>query len=210
VTATDAAAARVGAPLGRPRDPEVDRAIAQAALEVLAESGFEGVTVEEVAQRAGVAKSTVYRRFPGKPELLVSVLNHACQEPVEEHDTGSVVDDLVAVAEGLVRSLRTSDLGRAVPAVVAAAARHPEVAEAHGAFVAGRRTVALAAVRRGIGRGELDPDVEPDMLVDMVVGPVFHRQLISRRPVDEAWIRSLVERAVRGCAPAGGVDRSGE
>ena len=188
-------------PPGRPRDPEVDRAIAQAALEVLAESGFEGVTVEDVAQRAGVARSTVYRRFPGTPELLVTVLHHACQGRVDDPDTGSVLEDLLAVAEGLHRSLRSTDVGRALPAVVAAAARHPEVAEAHGSFVASRRRVALVAVQRGIERGEVDDDVEPDTLVDMVVGPVFHRHMISRRPIRAPWLRELVTRAVRGCSP---------
>jgi len=195
-------------PLGRPRSTEADEAIAHAALTLLAESGFEGVTVEAVALRAGVAKSTVYRRFPGKPELLVTVLQHACQVPVEDADTGSVVGDLVAVADGLRRSLTDTELGRAMPAVVSAAARHPEVAEAHRSFVATRRAVAVGAVRRGIERGEVDPAVDPDTLLDMVVGPLFHRQLINRRPVTERWIHEVVARAVRGCAPVLGPSRA--
>jgi AcrR family transcriptional regulator len=190
------------APLGRPRSIEADAAIAQAALAVLAESGFEGVTVEAVAQRAGVARSTVYRRYPGKPELLVTVLQHSCGAPIDDPDTGSVVGDLTEVAEGLHRSLSSTDLGRALPAVIAAATQHPEVADAHRAFVTGRRRVALAAVRRGIERGEIDPDVEPDTVVDLVVGPVFHRHYVSRRPITDAWIGAIVTRAVRGCAPS--------
>src|SRR5690349_14566305 len=97
------------APLGRPRSAEADEAIARAALAVLAESGFEGVTVEAVAARAGVARSTVYRRFPGKPELMVTVLQHACQAPVDDTDTGSVEEDLVAIAEGLRLSMQESE-----------------------------------------------------------------------------------------------------
>jgi AcrR family transcriptional regulator len=189
--------------VGRPRSAEADDAIAHAALALLAESGFDGVTVEAVAQRAGVARSTVYRRYPGKPELLVTVLQHACGATFDDPDTGSVVGDLVAVAEALHLSLDTTDLGRALPAVIAAAAVHPEVARAHRTFVAGRRRVALASVRRGIERGEVDPGVEPDTLVDLVVGPVFHRHFVSGRPISEGWIAQIVERAVRGCAPAG-------
>jgi AcrR family transcriptional regulator len=204
VTAAGSTVDSVAPTLGRPRDPEVDRAIAQAALAVLADSGFEGVTVEAVAQRAGVARSTVYRRFPGTPELLESVLHHACRAPVVDADTGSVVEDLLAVVEGLDRSFESTDLGRAMPAVVAAAARLPEIAEAHETFVASRRAVAVAAVQRGIDRGELDPAIEPDTLVDMVVGPVFHRHLVSRRPVTAPWLRELVVRSVRGCSPAPG------
>ena len=58
-------------------------------------------------------------------------------------------------------------------------------------------------MRRGIERGEVDPDVEPDTLVDLVVGPVFHRHFVSRRPITDGWIAEIVARAVRGCAPAG-------
>ena len=113
------------------------------------------------------------------------------------------------VAEGLHRALTSTDLGRALPAVIAAAAQHPDVAAAHRAFVASRRRVALAAVARGIERGEVDPEVDPDTLVDLVVGPVFHRRFMSRRPVAEAWIREIVTRAVRGCAPTGVPSRRG-
>jgi AcrR family transcriptional regulator len=190
-------------PVGRPRSTEADEAIAHAALALLAESGFEGVTVEAVAQRAGVARSTVYRRFPGKPELLVTVLAHSCRATVDDPDTGSVLGDLTAVAEALARSLGATDLGRALPAVIAAAAVHPDVADAHRTFVASRRRVALAAVARGIDRGEIDPEVDPDTVVDLVVGPVFHRQFVSRRPITGAWIAEIVARAVRGCAPTG-------
>ena len=114
-----------------------------------------------------------------------------------------MVGDLTAIAEGLHRALTSTDLGRALPAVIAAAAQHPEVAAAHRTFVASRRRVSLAAVARGIERGEVDPAVDPDTLVDLVVGPVFHRRYVSRRPVGEGWIAEIVTRAVRGCAPDG-------
>jgi AcrR family transcriptional regulator len=189
-------------PVGRPRSVEADAAIATAALAVLAESGFEGVTVEAVAARAGVARSTVYRRFPGKPELLVTVLAHSCQAVVADPDTGTVVGDLEVIALGLQHALTQTDLGRALPAVIAASACHPDVAAAHKAFVSRRRTVMLAAIRRGIERGEVAADVDPDTLADLVVGPIFHRRFTGPRPAPEAWIREVVARAVRGCAPS--------
>jgi AcrR family transcriptional regulator len=199
VGAVDAARA----PLGRPRSTEADAAIATAAMAVLAESGFEGVTVEAVAARAGVARSTVYRRFPGKPELLVTVLAHSCQGLVPDPDTGTVVGDLEALASGLQHALTETDLGRALPAIIAASACNPEVAAAHKAFVSQRRTVMLLAIGRGIERGEVAPDVDPDTLADLVVGPIFHRRFTGPRPVSDAWIREIVARAVRACAPTG-------
>jgi AcrR family transcriptional regulator len=188
-------------PVGRPRSAEADAAIADAVLGLLAESGFEGVTVEAVAQRAGVARSTVYRRFPDRIRLVESVLHQACQIPVVEPDTGSVGGDLLAIATGLRRVLTTTEFGRALPAVVAAAAGNAEVAEAHRAFVATRRRVSFDAVRRGVERGEVDPDLDPEVLIDMVVGPVFHRLFMSRRSVTDDWLAELVERSVRACAP---------
>jgi AcrR family transcriptional regulator len=190
-------------PVGRPRSTEADAAIAGAALGLLAEAGFEGVTVEAVAQRAGVARSTVYRRFPDRTRLVESVLHHACQVPAVEPDTGSVGGDLLAVAKGLRRVLTATEFGRALPAVVAAAAGNPEVAEANRAFVATRRRVSLEAVARGVERGEVDPDLDPEVLIDMVVGPVFHRLFLSGRPVTDEWLAELVDRSVRACAPSG-------
>jgi AcrR family transcriptional regulator len=190
-------------PVGRPRSAEADAAIVDAVLGLLAESGFEGVTVEAVAGRAGVARSTVYRRFPDRTRLVESVLHQACRIPVAEPDTGSVAGDLVAIATGLRRVLTTTEFGRALPAVVAAASANPEVAEAHRAFVASRRRVSLDAVARGVERGEVDAALDPEVLIDMVVGPVFHRVFMSRREVSDEWLAELVERSVRACAPSG-------
>ncbi len=187
--------------LGRPRSTEADEAIAHAALTLLGETGFEGVTVEAVAARAGVAKSTVYRRYPGKPELLVEVIRQASCAPMVVPDTGTVEGDLVAIAEHLRQSFTRTDLGRALPAVVAAAARHPEVASAHRTYVSARRSVVIDAIERGIERGEIDPAVDPELLIDMIVGPLFHRAFVSRRPIDNALVVELVSRALRGAAP---------
>lgn len=183
---------------GRPRSPEADAAIVRAALEQLVACGFEGTTVEAVAARAGVAKSTVYRRYPGKLELLTSVLALSAASTGEPRDTGSVGGDLVAVADQLRTLLNGTTFGAAVPALVSAAARHPEVAEVLRTFVHARREPARAALARGIERGEVRGDVDVEGVIDAVVAPVFYRMFVLRQPVSRARIDSVVELALAG------------
>ena len=190
-----------GSALGRPRSGEADAAIAAAAVELFAERGFEGVSIEAVAARAGVARSTVYRRYSGKAELLASAMRLLAQEISDVPDTGSLVDDLHAVVTRLDRVILCSDLGRAIPATLVAAERHDEFARLHREFVLDKRELSLAVVRRGIARGEVAADTDPEAMIDVVVGPLFYRRLISHGPVDDAWRRALVERAVRAFAP---------
>ncbi len=190
-----------GSTLGRPRSGEADAAIATAAVELFAERGFEGVSIEAVAARAGVARSTVYRRYSGKAEMLASALRLLTQEISDVPDTGSLVDDLHAVVTRLDRVILCSSVGRAIPATLVAAERHDEFARLHRAFVLDKRELSLAVVRRGIARGEVAADTDPEAMIDVVVGPLFYRRLISRGPVDDAWRRALVERAVRAFAP---------
>ncbi|HEY6531177.1 MAG TPA: TetR-like C-terminal domain-containing protein [Acidimicrobiales bacterium] len=187
--------------LGRPRNPEVDRAIAAATLELLAEHGFAGVTVEAVAAVAGVAKSTVYRRYPSRLELLIGVIRHELAEPKGEVDSGTVVGDLALLGRRLVVGLTQTSFGRALPAILSATAAHPELHEVRLEFVSSRRAPAVAAVRRAIDRGELRADADPEQVVDVLSGPVFYRVFVKGETVDEAWIDAHAESVVRAFAP---------
>jgi AcrR family transcriptional regulator len=199
VTATvpDAACA---AP-GRPRSEKADRDIAAATLALLAEHGCGGVTVEAVAARAGVARSTVYRRFPSREELLVGVVRHEQSVPKGDVDTGSVERDLGLVAHRLAVALTETPFGRALPAILGATAARPELSEVRAEFLATRRAPAVAAVRRGIDRGELAAGTDPEQVVDLVSGPVFYRVLVRCEPVDPSWIDAHVASVLRAFAP---------
>jgi AcrR family transcriptional regulator len=189
--------------LGRPRSPEADRAIAAATLELLAEHGFAGVTVEAVAARAGVAKSTVYRRFPSRLELIIGVIRHELADPKEPVDTGTVAGDLGVIARRLVVALTRTPFGRALPAMLSATAAHPELHEVRLEFLASRRAPAVAAVRRALERGEIRPDARPDEVVDLLSGPVFYRVFVRGEPVGDAWIDGHVAAVLRAFAPQG-------
>lgn len=188
-------------PSGRPRSTEADQAILRAALELCAAEGFEGTTVEAVAARAGVGKATVYRRYPNRVGLVVAAATEVCRGLADEADTGSVRDDLRLVAHGIVRTVQ-GDLTRAMLIQIAAAAsRLPELREAQRQYVATRRAVLAAAIRRGIDRGELRPDTDVRLMADLITSPLFHRAVMLGDDVDERYGDSVVDAAIAAFQP---------
>jgi AcrR family transcriptional regulator len=181
---------------GRPRSEEADRAILDAAIEVFAEAGLDGVTVEGVAARAGVGKATIYRRYPGKVELVIAAASALCEAEAPDADTGTVDEDLRVIGRNLVRLLSRTPAGRAMPQLVADAALNDELRVAHRQFVARRRERTVAAVRRGIVRGELRDDTDVDLVVDLIGGPIFYRHLVSGGRIDAAFADRLVASAL--------------
>jgi AcrR family transcriptional regulator len=187
-------------PTGRPRSAEADEAIHRAAIELCVEHGFEGLTVEAVAARAGVGKATVYRRHPNRVGLIVAAASDVCGALPEDIDTGSVLDDLRRLAHGIVRTLQSARTRAVLSQIVAGAARNPELRAAQQRFVAGRRAVALVAIRRGIERGELRADTDADLLAELFAAPLFHRAVSLGERVDARYADAVVEAAVRAFA----------
>ena len=188
-------------PPGRPRSAEADRAILRATVDLLADEGYGGVTMEGVAARAGVGKATVYRRWPTKSALVVDAIS-ACRESAwQPPDTGSAREDLLAFVRGFMQHLRTSDAGRVMPALVTELARSPELAVAfRDGFVQPRRARVLEAVRRGIERGEVRRDVDPEVVADAVVALLMHRFLITGMDIDDGLPERVLDVLWRGVA----------
>jgi AcrR family transcriptional regulator len=185
---------------GRPRDPEVDRAILDAVVDVLSERGFEGLTMDAVACRAGVSRASVYRRFTGRIELLDAACRAFTPPPPEPPDTGAVRSDLIALATSLARTVGRTDTGRLFPTMLGASAAHPEVREALGRFTASRRSPSVEVIRRGVERGELAPDTDPDLLADLLVGAIVYRILIRGGRVSARRIEQTVDLLLGGAA----------
>jgi AcrR family transcriptional regulator len=185
---------------GRPRDPGVDRAILDAVVDVLSERGFEGLTMDAVACRAGVSRASVYRRFSGRVELLDAACHAFSPPPPEPPDTGSVRTDLIALSTSLVQLVGRSDTGRLFPTMLGASATHPEVREALGRFTASRRSPSVEVVRRGIERGELAADTDPDVVADLLVGAIVYRQLVRGGSVSARRIEQTVDLLLAGIA----------
>lgn len=185
---------------GRPRSTEADEAILDAAIELFADAGYEGFTVEGVAARAGVGKATIYRRYPGKLELVVA----ACRAHVDvgraAPDTGSTLGDLTEIVDSVISVLTGTALGRAVPVLVAEAARVPELDAQHQAIVQEKRARIRAVVDRAVDRGDVRADVDPDLFIDACVGPIFYRFLVTRAPLDARFASEHVESVLRAFA----------
>ena len=185
---------------GRPRDPHVDRAILEAVVDLLSEGGYESLTMEAVACRAGVARASIYRRYAGRVELLEAACRRFAPAPPDTPDTGNVRDDLIALMRSLTSTIGRTDAGRLFPAMLSASGSHPEVREALARFSASKRSPSVEIIRRGIDRGELRADTDPDLLADLLVGAIVYRLLVRGGRVGTRRAEELVDTVLAGVA----------
>jgi AcrR family transcriptional regulator len=179
---------------GRPREEATEQAITLAARQVLADRGVARMSMEHVAAQAGVAKSTLYRRWPSKVELAVHAVAAAFDE-IEVGDHGSLAADMRAGVDEAARLLRDPSTGGAYAALLAESARDPEGVgvAVRGSLSTRLHALVATSVERAIGRGEIKPEmVDVDLLADVVVGSVMHRALATGVP-DEAFVDGLIE-----------------
>jgi AcrR family transcriptional regulator len=171
------------APLGR--GPKVRAAVLAATVDELSERGYAAFTVDNVAQRAGVHKTTVYRRWPDRDTLIADALADSVAAELPIPDTGSIEDDLRALARSLV-SWINSPSGRAVLAVMlSTAAGLPSPPEATRHVFRDRIRRALPVVARAVTRGEIPSGTDPAELIKTLVAPIYLRVLITGEPVDD-------------------------
>lgn len=172
----DAATGEVtGTRKGRPRDERIDDDITAAALEVLADGGFDRFSVETVAQRAGVAKTTVYRRFPSREELIVGALARLNDDLPAVPRSGSVRRQLIDVLEAIRQRTPNSAKGRVLMHAVGEGAKEPELARlVHERVLAPRKQVIRDIIALGVESGELRPDIDPDVIIPVLVGPILY------------------------------------
>ena len=175
---------------GRPRDPERGRAILDAARVVLAERGFTGASMEAIAHTAGVGKDTVYRRWDSKEQLVQHLLTVLADEgiPQRQHDDEPRIS-LFLFLQDIVRLNTESDFGAIVAGVVGECTRNPQLAVGFRSFWADRRRVAVDHVRRIVG--DDIPQLELERLVDLLVGPIYYRLLLSGDSITDEYLWSL-------------------
>jgi AcrR family transcriptional regulator len=191
---------------GRPRSVALNRAILEAALDLLPEVGYGGLTMEGVAARAGVGKTTVYRRWPSKVALLMDAWRDIAEQ-VEIPDTGEVRRDLLLYLQRVIEVATGTIPTRIIPAVAVEAADHPELAEAAREFWAARRALMFPILDRGIARGELRPDFDREVVADLLLGPIYYRLLVSRAPLKKELAGAIVSEVLEGAGA--GDPRSG-
>lgn len=193
--ATEAAARR---PPGRPLDEQVSTEILDAAVAVLTEEGFAGVTVDNVAATAGVSKATIYRRWSTKEALLLEAASCLSGVPDELPDTGSLREDLVALYEGFLPALIDGIPGQMLPQMVAEGTRNPEIRALLADFSNERRARWRNVLDRAVLRGELVDGIDTEVVVDCLTGPLFTRLLVTGRPLTPELAEQILDVVLAG------------
>ena len=164
---------------GRPRKPETDAAILDAALALFGELGSEAMTVEAVAARAGVGKATIYRRWPTKDDLVIAAIQEVLTS-VAVPDLGDVRTTLVAMVRGAITLMKTSTAGLIFPRMAGeVAGRTPLGVRYVEAVIRPRRAMVRSVLERGVAEGVLRPDLDVALLADVLVGPIILRKILN-------------------------------
>jgi AcrR family transcriptional regulator len=183
---------------------QTEQAILAATRELLAERGVQQLTVEGVAGRAGVAKTTIYRRWRSKDELALAVLLNMVEEIVEVPDLGDIRAELVGFVDGAVRILGTTLMGRVMQGLVSDLATDPELGRSFRERVVAYRVSELRRViRRGIERGELRPDADVELVHELLFGPVYYRLLLSGGKLESGLAEKIVDAVLPAFRAAG-------
>lgn len=178
---------------GRPRDDEREAAILDAARAIVAETGYEKLTIEAVASRARASKATIYRRWPGKAELVAEALRCRPVALPVMPDTGDLRADMVQGILAFVADLTEHDAGLMVGLAVAIRSDPVLAAMMREQTVSCRRDAASAWLKRAVARGQISPAVDIDVVADLVPAVVFMRLLVTGEPVDEPFVGRLVD-----------------
>ncbi|UUU30838.1 TetR/AcrR family transcriptional regulator [Streptomyces sp. CA-210063] len=193
------------APGGRPRSAAADAAILAATREALVDLGWSKLTLGEVAARAGVAKTTLYRRWAGKNELVVDAVA-ALFDELRLPDRGSLAADIEGVVLEFAAILARPEAKSGLMAVIAESTRDDALRERIRASIVDRqKRLVLEGRARAQTRGELPPEPNPstathttDLIFDVVAGAVVHRTLVSAQPADEQWVRDFTRLLLLG------------
>lgn len=188
-------------PPGRPRSEKARQAILRSTLQLLGQRGFSQLTIEDVADRAKVGKATVYRWWPNKGALIADAFANSTIRKLRFPDTGSLQTDLSRQMRQVVK-IFSSRQGRIVSAILAAGQTDRElIAAFRERFMWPRRRDAYAILRRGIHRGELRKQVDLDLLLDSLYGPIYMRFLIRHDRLTNDFVDRLSALVLAGVRP---------
>jgi AcrR family transcriptional regulator len=184
---------------GRPRSEKARRAILQAAADLLLDQGGGRVSMDALADRAGVSKATIYRWWPSKERLALEALVEWAAVGSPPRDTGTLRGDLLALVRPWVREIRRRQFGRVIAAMITEGQSDPEfAADYRRHFVDQRREPMHAAFTRAIDRGEAPADIDIDVALDLVYGPLYHRLLHGHAPLTDGFAQQVVDLALNG------------
>jgi AcrR family transcriptional regulator len=171
-----------------------DRVLATA-FDLLSESGVGGFSIDEVARRSGVAKTTIYRHWPSREALVLDAASRISAE-VAVPDTGSLEGDVTAILANLGHLLGTARWSSVVPSIVDTAERDPEFAAVHGTIQRGHAAPLRGVIERAADRGLIPAGTDPSDMISALIGPLYYRRWFSREPIDDQFIKTIVSNVV--------------
>ncbi len=183
---------------GRPRSEAAEAAILDAAIEQLAEKGYSGFSIEAVAARAGVAKTTIYRRWPGKDELVFDAIS-LVKGPIPELPEGSVRDQLVYLIDHARLSWFDGTHGRMMRRFAADGTDRPDIyVTFRDRVVLPRQALTRSVIERGIAEGVIRAGVEIGAIQDLLIAPIISAVMTHRDPLTRAQVEFIVDTVLRG------------
>jgi AcrR family transcriptional regulator len=190
---------------GRPRSETAHQAILEAVAELLMERGLGAISMDAVAERAGVSKATIYRWWPTKETLALDAIYDAWASVAPARDTGTLRGDLLSLLRPWTRLAASRPYGRVIAALLTEAQSDPVFAAAYRErFVHPRREQGRVILQRAIERGEIPAGTNVEVALDLLYGPIYHRMLHGHAPLNDRFVREVIDMALGGIAPVTG------
>ncbi|MEN3273475.1 MAG: hypothetical protein V7636_2236 [Actinomycetota bacterium] len=192
------------APRGRPRSEKAKQAILTGAIDLLLEQGLHEMSMDEVAERAGVSKATIYRWWASKELLALDALAVAWAVPAPSalRDTGSLRGDLLARLRPWLRRLNEQPYGRVIAGLIAEAQTDPGFAQLYlEQFLLPRRDATRPLLLRALERGEIAAGTDLELTLDLLYGPVYHRLLHGHAPLTDRFVQQVIDAVLAAVAP---------
>jgi AcrR family transcriptional regulator len=190
--------------VGARRDARVERTVAKvlaAAHRLLETEGLASVTFGRVSRETGVSRTTLYRHWSNPSALISDAWARVAPSNRVSHTAG-LEDDLVTVFRAVRDVVESSTMRRSLPALLVAAQRDPVISSLHAQFVRDRRQPIVERLRAAIAAGEIRADADPELLVDLLSGPIFYRQLLRRTRTSDHDVRAMVAAVLASVHPA--------
>jgi AcrR family transcriptional regulator len=187
------------------RDARVERTVAKvlaAAHRLLETEGLGSVTFGRVSRETGVSRTTLYRHWSSPSALISEAWGRVAPSNHVSH-TDDLQDDLVAVFRDVRDVVESSTMRRSLPALLVAAQRDPVISSLHARFVQDRRQPIVERLRAAVADGQIRADADPELLVDLLSGPIFYRQLLRRTRTSDHDVRAMVAAALASVRPGG-------
>lgn len=175
-----------------PRIARTRQAVFESAMALAWRNGFSATTINDIADHSGVSKSTIYRHWNDVEELFLDALRHYASSYTAP-DTGSLRDDLIVYLIGYAQGLTDSPLGALIAHLASAAIKDERFAAIQQEYATANRASGRPIFERALDRGELPADTDLDALQELVVAPLPFRLLVSRRPLDAAWVTTHID-----------------